>query len=84
MTTYQWRALVDFDKRADKVLVQEGDAVYLARWRDGLWYDLEGHVLAPSAWMPYGAPAEPRVTYTITEHEYGDSYMRDFWRERQR
>lgn len=49
---YVWVPLLEFDKRDEDVLVQEGDAVYLARWRDGLWFDIEGHVLTPSAWMP--------------------------------
>ena len=49
---YVWIPLTQWDERAEDVLVQEGDAIYLARWRDGIWYDVEDHVLVPSAWMP--------------------------------
>ena len=51
---YVWVPLAEWDERPDDVLVQEGDAIYLARYRNGQWMDMEGQVLVPSAWMPYG------------------------------
>lgn len=61
--SYVWIPLAEWDERPDDVLVQEGDAIYLARWRDGVWYDVEGHVLVPSAWMPIVKSASTTEKY---------------------